>query len=152
MIEDLDKIKIFGLYPGAITEPHKVRTLSEAELYHFINSLSLKIQQMEDEAKKEGKEVDVSEERYALAFAINQTRKFGVTLPWPSLGEEMTTTPTFNVWYGFYHNHFNYNMSKAALKSYQRTLLRGGNTQKYLPKGNWKDMLENPIAKQLERK
>ncbi len=149
MIKDPNDIKIFGLYPGVIESPNVVRNLSEVELYHFINYLSLVIKKQEEQDEKEMKRTDLSEERYALAFAVNQTRKFGVELPWPSLGEEFITTSTFNIWYGFYHNHFNSVLSPSEFNNYQKALSRRGDVSKYMPKGKWKNMLDNEVTKQL---
>jgi len=143
--------RIFGLDPGAIKNPEQIDNLSEIDLYFAIEGLGLHIWCRQYEmAHNRSQNIDLTEQQFALEYLVYQTTKFGVDLPVPKKGYHIETTDSYNVWYKFYYNHFNNILSKEQFEKFQEKKLKGQNIEEFMPKGDWRDLL-NEKSKTLSR-
>jgi len=143
--------KIYGIYPGCIKDVEAVNNLDEANLYLMIDSLGGHIWRCKhDMAHDRIPEFDLTEEEYALEYMVYQTTKFGVELEEPSLDNHIVPTPSYKAWYKFYDNHFKNVLTDIEWNEFQRAQQKGLDTTVFMPKGNWKDTIEEPLLKKLK--
>ena len=93
---------------------------------------------------------DLTEEEYALEYMVYQTTKFGVELEEPSIDNHIVPTPSYKAWYKFYYNHFKNVLTDREWNEFQQAQKNGSDTTAFMPKGNWKDIMEEPLQKILK--
>lgn len=143
--------KIYGIYPGCIKDIEAVNNLDEANLYLMIDALGGHIWRCKhDMAHGRIPKFDLSEEEYALEYMVYQTTKFGVKLEEPSIDNHIVPTPSYKAWYKFYDNHFKNVLTDKQWNEFQQAQQKGLDTIAFMPKGNWKDTLEEPLLKKLK--
>ena len=149
-----DRIKnarIYGIDPGSIKDPESIKNLSELDLFFNIDVLGRHIWYCEHEMSHGRIEkVDLTEERYALEYLVYQTKKFGVELSEPEIDKHITATPSYNAWYKFFKNHFENVLTDEEWNDFMKLRKAGGDVSKYMPQGNWRDLIESPMKKELK--
>jgi len=93
---------------------------------------------------------DLTEEEYALEYMVYQTTKFGVELEEPTIDNHVIATPSYKAWYKFYDNHFKNILTDIEWNEFQRAQQKGLDTTVFMPKGNWKETIEEPLQKKLK--
>jgi hypothetical protein len=81
--------------------------------------------------------VDMTEEKYAIAYLGNQTRKYGVELPEPT-ENPLTPSESYWKWFRFYDDHFKNVLSKEDLEAFVKAKKTGEYILPFMPKGSWK--------------
>lgn len=142
--------KIYGIYPGSIKEVDKINELDEINLYFMIDALGGHIWRCRhDMLHGRIPEFDLTEEQYALEYMVYQTKKFGVELEKPEIDKHIAATPSYRAWFSFYDNHFKNVLNTEQWNLFQQKQINGEDISEFLPKGNWKDLLEKPKQKKL---
>lgn len=142
-MEKNNEEKIYGIYPGCIGNPDAVETLNEAALYEAIDFMGGVIWRCEhDMADGRIEPIDLTEEKYAIEFLVDKTRKFGVELPEPKAGQHITPTESYRAWFKFFHDHFKYTLTDEEWKAYQKAQQNKEDISQYMPKESWKDLLK----------
>jgi len=136
MKNNLDE-RIYGIDPGCLKNPREIMSMDEVSLFLQIEILGTSIFNKFTKNKK----ADTTEEEYALAFCVYQTKKFGVTLPEARLGKRIPRTDSYDSWYKYYHNHFYNKLNKEELNRFLDLRSKGKNGITFLPNGSWKDIL-----------
>lgn len=149
--ERIKNSKIYGIYPGSIKDTNVVNNLSEVDTFLTISALSSFISRCyHDLHTGMISDVDLTEEQYALEYLMYQTRRFGVELKEPQIGKHVVATTSYKAWYLFYSNHFNNNLTIDQWNEFQKAQKNGEDTTKYMPNGNWTDLLIEPKQKVLK--
>ena len=149
--ERIKNARIYGIDPGCLKDPEKIKNLNEVDLYLMIDALGGHIWRCRHEmAHGRIEQFDLTEEQYALEFMVYQTKKFGVELDEPAIDKHITPTPSYNAWYKFYSNHFRYTLTDEEWNAFQKAQQNGEDTSKFMPEGNWKDLIEKPVQKKLK--
>ena len=92
----MENKKIYGVYPGILSNEEKINSLDEAELFLNLDSMSKFIMKChQDIALKRLPEIDLTEANYALEYLIYQTTRFGVAIPLPEEGKHVSITPDY---------------------------------------------------------
>lgn len=87
---------------------------------------------------------DLLTAQYNLEFLVYYTRKFGVEFNnEPSETEHVDSSESYMAWFTFWHNHFE-SMEPEVYKQFVEDKFNGKDITKYMPTGNWKDLLEKP--------
>ena len=135
--------RIYGIDPGFLENPEAYKTVSEVQLYLHIDILSAHIWKTEEDMR-EGiiPKTNLTEEQYALDYMIYQTNRFGTKILIPENGEQITLTPEYNAWYGFYNDHFNLVLSDEEWKAFLNARRNNQDVSAFLPSGKWQDTLE----------
>ena len=152
--EKEDRIKntrIYGIDPGCLKDPEKIKNLNEVDLYLMIDSFGGHIWRLRHEMSHGRIEYfDLTEYQYALEFMVYQTKKFGVELEEPAIDKHITPTPSYNAWYKFYSNHFRYTLTDEEWNAFQNAQKNNEDVSQFMPEGNWKDLIEKPAQKTLK--
>lgn len=141
-------IRIYGIDPGFLDNKDQIDTLSEADLYFAIESLSRIIASTLHNVNNDNIP-NLIEKQYAIEYCAYQTKKFGVELAEPEFGKHILSTPSYEAWYNFYDNHFKRELTDEEYSEYQTMKKQGKDVSKYMPKGNWKDNLPKPLVKTI---
>ena len=135
--------RIYGIDPGFLENPEAYETMSEIELYWYIDTLSAHIWKTEEDmASGIIPKTDLTEEEYALDYMIYQTNRFGTEITIPKAGKQIILTPAYNAWYGFYSDYFNLVLSDEEWKTFQYAIKNNQDISIFMPTGNWKDIIE----------
>ena len=152
--EKLDRIKnarIYGIDPGSIKDVNSVASLSEVDLFFQIHGLGGHIWRCKhDMSHGRIPVIDLTEEQYALEYLVYQTTKFGVDIPEPEIDKHIAKTPSYTAWYNFYANHFNNVLTDNDWKEFVALRSSGQDVSMFMPKGNWRDLLVDPVKKELK--
>lgn len=134
--------RIYGIDPGYIKDPEKIKNLSELDLYFMIDTLGGIMFSAWHATKRDDKPADLTEEQYALEFCVYQTKKFGVDdLPEPEIDKHIPRTSKYNTWYTFYNNNFKNVLTNEQWNAFQIARKENKDVSEFMPKGNWKDQL-----------
>lgn len=146
-----NKVRIYGIDPGSISEVEKINNLDEIDLWLTIDGLGYHIWYC-NHAMSHGRidKVDLTEEQYALEYLVYQTRKFGVELPEAEEGKHLVGTPSYYAWYSFYSNHFKNVLTDKEWEQFQILKAKGEDVSKYLPSGSWKELLDSERFNKLK--
>ncbi len=132
--------RIYGIDPGYIKDPEKIKNMSEVDLYFMIDTLGGIIFSAWHATKRDDKPADLTEEKYAIEFCAYQTKKFGVDdLPEPEIDKHIPRTSKYNTWYTFYNNHFKNVLTNEQWNAFQMAQKENKSVSEFMPKGNWKD-------------
>ena len=136
----MESKKIYGIYPGSLTNVNEIDNLSEIDLYLNIYGLGNLIWKCHlDMGTKKIPSIKLDEETYALEYMINQTKKFGVDLPEPEEGKHLSITSSYIDWYTYYTKHFIDNMSAEDFETFMERRKQGLSTDEYMPKELWSE-------------
>lgn len=140
--ERIANARIYGVDPGCIKDPEKIKNLSEIDLYFMIDTLGGIMFSAWHATKRDDKPADLTEEQYAIEFCVYQTKKFGVDdLPEPEIDKHIPKTSKYNTWYTFYNNHFKNVLTNEQWDAYQMAKKENEDISEFMPKGSWKDQL-----------
>jgi len=145
--------KVWGVY-NTLENPETLETLDEFDIWKMIDNLGGFIYWAIHDATKPWATVSLTskeliEAQYNLEYLVYFTRKFGVEFSKePSATEHVEKSETYNVWFSFWHNHFN-SMSTEVYDRFVDDKFNGKDISKYMPNGSWKDILEKPVQKKL---
>ncbi len=142
--------KIWGLYT-TYSNPEDIEKLSEVDTWRMIENLGGAIFWANHDYDKPWQKnttiKDVIDAEYNLEFLVYSTKRFGVEFSnEPSAEEHIERSPSYNTWYLFWKNHFE-SMDQQVYDQFVKDKCDGKDISKYLPEGNWKENLENPIQK-----
>ena len=145
--------KVYGIYPGKGTDTEKIENLSEVDLYFEIEELDnficgLKLDVDDEDTDKSY----LTELEYAYDYLVYQTRKFGVDIPDAKSDERVVETDSFCAWFNFYKNHFKNELTEKEKFDFMKKKVAGEDISEYLPKGNWKDSLEEEKKRERRKK
>ncbi|MDF2865886.1 MAG: hypothetical protein K0R72_704 [Clostridia bacterium] len=134
--------RIYGIDPGYIKDPEKIKNMSEIDLYFMIETLGGIMFSAWHATKRDTQPADLTEEQYAMEFCVYQTKKFGVDdLPEPEIDKHIPRTSKYNTWYTFYNNHFKNVLTNEQWNAFQIARKENKCVLEFMPKGNWKDQL-----------
>lgn len=134
--------RIYGIDPGYIKDPEKIKNMSEVNLYFMIDTLGGIMFSAWHATKRDDKPADLTEEQYAMEFCVYQTKKFGVDdLPEPEIDKHIPRTSKYNTWYTFYNNHFKNVLTNEQRNTFQIAQKENKYVSEFMPKGDWKDQL-----------
>ena len=140
--------KIYGIYPGCLSRLEEIENFSELDFYEAIDYIGGIIWRCNhDMADGRIEVVDLTELQYALEYLVDKTRKFGVELPEPEPGKHLTPSKSYLAWFQFYYNHFHYTLTDEEWNKYQKAKKNKEDISKFMPKGSWKDLLEEEKEK-----
>lgn len=140
--ERIANARIYGIDFGSITDPEKVKSMSEIDLYFMIETLGGIMFSAWHATKRDDKPADLTEEQYAIEFCVYQTKKFGVDdLPEPTIDKHIPKTQKYNAWYTFYNNHFKNVLTNEQWEAFQAARKENKDVSEFMPKGNWKDQI-----------
>ena len=142
--------KIWGLY-NTIENLEFLEKLDEIDIWKKIDNLGGVIFWTLHDANKpwnQGVKVDhLIEAQYNLEYLVYFTRKFGVEFTRePSATEHVERSDSYNTWFKYWHDHFE-SMSQEEYNQFVDDKFNGKDISKYMPKGNWKDLLEQKVLK-----
>lgn len=82
---------------------------------------------------------------YVLEYLVNSARKFGIDLPEPQEGKHIVNAQAI-AWFKFLFDYFyvelDHGQRDTLGKHMDSLLFKGKDISRYMPKGNWKDLLE----------
>ena len=130
--------KIYGVYPGSLSNVERINNIDEIDLYLKIDGLTKYIL---DTHKKishgELPDLNISEDTYALEYMIYQTTRFGVAIPAPEEGKHVPVTASYIDWFTYYTKHFHDNMDDETFKQFLDDKRQGKDVTSYLPEKTW---------------
>lgn len=144
--------KLWGVY-NTFEDSKIIENLEEFEVWKKINGLGGAIfWAMHDAGKPWAVNVsenDLINAQYNLEYLVYSTKRFGVEFSKePSASEHVEKSQSFNAWFRFWHDHF----SKMAPEVYNQLVddkFCGKDISKYMPVGNWRDLLEKSKQKKI---
>lgn len=146
--EYIKNARIYGIDPGNLNV-EVVNNYSEIELYTAIDGLGGHLWRCRHEmAHGRMPRIDLTEEQYALEYLVYQTKKFGVDLPDPEIGEHVPSTESYRAWFQHYDNHFKNELSQEEWNAFNQALKNGEDVSSFAPSGNWEDSLNKAKPKQ----
>lgn len=138
--ERIKNAKIYGIYPGSISDVDKINNLNEVELYHSIDSMGALIWRLNHEMSHGRiEQTDLTELQYGIEYMVYQTTKFGVELDEPQIDKHITPSPSYLKWYKFYDNHFKNVLTNEEWDAYQEAKSKGEDISCFMPTGKWND-------------
>lgn len=147
------KTRTYGLDSGSIKNPKEIDDYDEIDLFLAIDSLGAHIFNCNHNMRRGNIPIiDLTEEEYAFEYLINKTRKFGVELNEPEEGKHIRRTPSYSAWYSFYYNHFHKELDDDQWNLFIELKKQGKDVSMFLPKGNWRDLIEKPVTLKKENK
>lgn len=149
--ERIKNARIYGIDTGSIQDVETINNLGEVDLFFQIYSLGHHIWRCNhDMAHGRIPQIDLTEEQYALEYMVYLTTKFGVELAEPEIDQHIRATESYNAWYQFYSNHFNYTLTNDEWKEFMTLKEAGEDVSAYMPKGDWRDLLPKGPKKELK--
>ena len=147
------KEKLWGVY-NTLDNPEMFETLDEIDIWKKIDNLGGSIfWAMHDAGKPWATNVsteDLINAQYNLEYLVYSTRRFGVEFSKePSATEHVERSESYNAWFRFWYDHFE-SMNPDVYNQFVDDKFSGKDISKYMPTGNWKDLLEQPEKKKIK--
>ena len=144
--------RIWGIY-NTFDNPEAFKTLGEIDIWKKIDNLGGSIFWAIHDADKPWTAntplKDLIDAQYNLEYLVYSTRRFGVEFSKePSTYEHVERSESYNVWFRFWHNHFE-SMTPEIYNQFVDDKLRGKDISKYMPSGSWKDLLEQTSPRKM---
>ena len=139
--------KKYGYYPGFLKEDgiEKVLNGSEVDLYFIINMLGGYIWRTNHNVAHGRLEItksmaeDLIEAQYVIEYCVLNTKRFGVEIPEPKEGCHIERTESYNQWFRWWNNYFQYTLNNDEYQEFEQIYEKGGDISKFKPEGNWKN-------------
>lgn len=146
--ERIKNAKIYGIYPGNISDVNYINNLNEVDLYLAIDALGGYLWRCRHEMSH-GRmpEISLEEEQYAMEYMVYQTTKFGVELAEPEIDQHINATPSYRAWYKFYSDHFKHTLTDEQWEKFNKYRKEGKDTSEFMPSGHWTDLLSDTDGK-----
>ena len=141
--------KVYGVYPGNLSNLDEIKKLTESELFMVISSLENYLLQYKRIAVRNASRCfDISEDEYALEFLIGKTAGFGVELEKDENGK-VIRTGDYASWCEFHMKNFE---SSMDFKKFLDLKAKGYNVSRYIPNSSYleyKKRVEEVQRKQI---
>lgn len=130
--------KIYGEYPGSLSDVESINNMDEISLFLSIDSLTKFIWNTR-ESISHGKlpDMDLTEQTFALEYMIYQTTKFGVAIPLPEENKHVPVTASYIDWFTYYTKHFHDDMDEETFNTFLDEKKKGKDVSSYLPEKTW---------------
>ncbi|MDR2541654.1 MAG: hypothetical protein LBD11_08115 [Candidatus Peribacteria bacterium] len=137
--ERIKNARIYGIDPGCIKPEDGVEDWPEWKLFSTIDALGGYIWwQHHEESHGRCEHVDTTEQKYGIAYLVNQTRKYGVELAEPQVDETLSPTESYQKWYAFWKQWMK-SFSDEVWSVVNAKISKGEDISEYLPKNSWKE-------------
>lgn len=118
----------YGVYPGSLKDKEDyLKQCTQLELFLIIREKNKYIKFLLDDFQDAGYEYcDISEERYALDYAMCMTKRFNVLITENQQNNErVKKDKSFLTWYNWYNDYVMRNFSEEELKIIEQKIFNG---------------------------
>ena len=133
--------KIYGVYPGSLTNVENINEMDEISLFLSLDSLTKYIFDTHERISKGNlPDMDITEQNYALEYMMYQTTRFGVAINPPEEGKHVQISSSYLDWFTYYTKHFHDNMEEETFNQFLEDKRKGKDISSYLPEKTWSEL------------